>query len=712
MFWKSMSLRNKLIWLSMSGIVVLGLTFIIQSVAQEKARMSRAKSELELQSELLSQKSAEIFKDYYFDVQSLSSSSIFLSESKEQISNALNQFVLNNKKYDTALFVDALGRFQAVNGISFEGKALQVKVLEGRTYSDSVWFQKAIKGEFSESSARGLTGSVVEDVHIDSISSALYGSTRHGLGFSRAVYGLNGSILGVLTLRASLRPFNAELDRHFQGLKIQNYSNSHLYIINSAGLVLSEAASQERFARITNGNTSDRVLRWNLSTQQGQLAASESVQGRSGFLFEADRIDRGARAWSFRSIKNDGFLENLNWSVVVSADTSELVAVIWAQRLWLGGAFLLIAVAIGLINYGISRALTKQIAETVFRVREEGRSLSEFCESFDDDLRRLSPDSTERSAGIRSAAAKVESLSMLKDESFRFVSQSEEHVRLLAERSSQNEHAIQRISVELSLAQKANEKTAQLESSLARMGKKVSQLNELFFKAQLIGYNASIEASKAGIHGRGFAAVAQELENLVDGTEQNLTEILSEIEESKKVAADSASVVHRSLSDSSALAEDASSKVALFKREFDSLVEGLVATRTSMEQKAPIVAGVVDSIHAVEESLAHSQVLISDFGKVIHSIGETGVRIDDLSHGLSGILKGGKLRNRNRRNVPASPTSVPSVSRTEERDPDFMKSDVVDRLAKKMRPRLVAETEPNEPDVSSESRDSQDLRAG
>ncbi len=41
-----------------------------------------------------------------------------------------------------------------------------------------------------------------------------------------------------------------------------------------------------------------------------------------------------------------------------------------------------------------------------------------------------------------------------------------------------------------------------------------------------------------------------------------------------------------------------------------------------------------------------------------------------------------------------------------------MKSDVVDRLAKKMRPRLVAETEPNEPDVSSESRDSQDLRAG
>ena len=41
-----------------------------------------------------------------------------------------------------------------------------------------------------------------------------------------------------------------------------------------------------------------------------------------------------------------------------------------------------------------------------------------------------------------------------------------------------------------------------------------------------------------------------------------------------------------------------------------------------------------------------------------------------------------------------------------------MRSDVVDRLAQKMRPRLVVEAEPNEPEASVEPQVSKDLRAG
>ena len=712
MYFKSMSLRNKLIWLSMSGMALIALCFAVQSVSQEKAQGLRSQAELEAQATLLAERSSDVFREFYFDVQNLAASSVFLSGSKEQISNALNQFILNNKNYDSVLFVDGLGHFHAANGISFEGKPLQIKNLEGRTYSDTIWFQKAIKGEFTESPTQWLTGSVVEDVHIDSVSSALYGTTQHGMGFSRAVYGLNGSIVGVLTLRASLRPFHAELNRQLQLLRAQNYNSSHLYLINSAGFVLTEAASPDRFARLTNGSISDRVLRWNVSTQQGQQAASEAMQGRSGFLFEADRLDRNTRGWSFQPIKNNGFLDDLKWSVIVSAETSDMFADIWAQRLWLGVAFFITATSVGLINYGISRALLKQISDTLFKVKEEGRSLSEFCENIGDDLRRAGADSGERTSFIRSAAAQVDGLSAVKEESRGFVIQSKEHVRLLADRTSQSEQAIQRISVELALAQRANEKIVQLESALAEAEKKVTQLNEIVFKAQLISYNANIEASKVGIHGRGFIPVAQELENLVDGTELILKEILSDLSTSKTVATETVGVLRRSLSDSSLLVEDTASRFSHFKREFEALAEGLDAAHTAMESKGPIASGVRDSLRAVEESVAHSHSLFSEFGKVIHSISESGSRIDDLTYVLAASLKGGKARSRSRRAGHGSGSGGTPVGKSGEIDSEFVRSDVVDRLAQKMRPRLVVEAEPNEPEASVEPQVSKDLRAG
>ena len=119
-----------------------------------------------------------------------------------------------------------------------------------------------------------------------------------------------------------------------------------------------------------------------------------------------------------------------------------------------------------------------------------------------------------------------------------------------------------------------------------------------------------------------------------------------------------------------------------------------------------------DSLRAVEESVAHSHSLFSEFGKVIHSISESGSRIDDLTYVLAASLKGGKARSRSRRAGHGSGSGGTPVGKSGEIDSEFVRSDVVDRLAQKMRPRLVVEAEPNEPEASVEPQVSKDLRAG
>lgn len=712
MFWKSLSLRNKLLWLSLSGIAAIGLYFTLYSVSQEQTRLAGAQNKIETDSAIFGQRVADIFSDLYFDVQDLSANSVFLSESKEQISNTLNKFILNNKNYDSVLFVDSFGQFQAANGISSDGKPLQIKSLEGRNFSDAVWFQRAIKGEFTEDAAKGLTGSVVEDVHIDSLSSALYGTTQYGLGFSRAVYGLNGSILGVVTLRASLRPFEAELERQFKSMSSQGLESSHLYLMNASGLVVAEAASQERLSKFIKSNPNERTLRWNLATQQGQQAASEAIQGMSGSIIEIDRIDKNSRIWGFHSVKNEGFLEQLKWSVLVSAETNDIVSDVLAQRLWFLLALLVTTLSLGLINYGISRALTKEISDTIVKVKDESRSLVEFCENFSEGLRKAGQESVDRTSVIRKAIAHLESLAHLKDESRGFILQSNDHVRSLADQTAQSEQVMQRISVEISLAQRANDKFAALENEITEAIKSLSQLNEVVFKVQLISYNASIEAARAGIHGKGFLPVARELESLVEGIEILLKETLGSLNESKTTAVENATSVRRSLTDGTLLVDELMGKISSFKRDFDAVADGLEATRVAMESKGSTVSGVRESLHSIEESLVQNQSLMSDVAKLVESVGESGERIEDLNQILASSLKGGKTKLRSRRPAYSGGAGTTGVGKSTDSETKFVRSDVVDRLAQKMRPRLVVEAEPDEPEVNAEPGSSKDLKAG
>lgn len=712
MIWKTMSLRNRMFFLSISGIIAIAVFFLINSFAFERSRHARARKSIETETLLSTQKSASIFRQMYWEIQSIASHSVFLGSSREQVSQVLNNFVLNNENYDAVVFVDSQGHFVAANGVSMGGKPLQLKNLEGRIFADTVWFQKALRGEFTENSSQSLSGSVVEDVHIDPISSALYGSPQKNLGFSRAVYGADGVIVGVVTARASLRPFELEMTRQFQALQAQGYPSAHLYLINSSGLILAEASSQERLAKFMNGDVNDRIMRWNLSTQQGQQAAADGSAGQSGYLLEVDRLDKVERAWGFQPVKSPGFLDELKWSVIVSAETQDIVSEVLTQRVNFVVVFGFICVALGLINFGVTGTIAKHVTDTLAKVKEESRSLSELGESFESILRQAASGSAKRVAALQQAVTHFDGLTGIKDESQGLVQQSSNHMKDLVEKTAQSEQVLQRISVEVTLAQRSNEKIAGIEDAISEVMTRLEKMSEIVFKAQLISYNASIEANRAGIHGKGFLPVAQELENLVDGTESLLKEMKLQLSAGKSSAAEHVVQIRRSLSDGSFLVEEFASKMAGFRKEIEAVALGLNATSAAMEGRGPSLSSLRESMQGVESGVVQSEALMSEMARIMNSIADSAIRIEELNQSLLSSLKGVQPRSRVRRTAPPTGSPTTAQGRTNDEESDLTREHVVDRLAQKMRPRLVVEREPEEPEVSPDGKDDSTLKVG
>jgi methyl-accepting chemotaxis protein len=96
-------------------------------------------------------------------------------------------------------------------------------------------------------------------------------------------------------------------------------------------------------------------------------------------------------------------------------------------------------------------------------------------------------------------------------------------------------------------ARLANDKISELEEKIQSVGKEIENLhrlsqgidniikmiNEITLKTTLLSFNASVEAARAGIHGKGFSVVAQEIGQLANQTKGSTKDIALITEELK-----------------------------------------------------------------------------------------------------------------------------------------------------------------------------------
>jgi len=84
-----------------------------------------------------------------------------------------------------------------------------------------------------------------------------------------------------------------------------------------------------------------------------------------------------------------------------------------------------------------------------------------------------------------------------------------------------------------------------LSRSLETSTSVVSRINSIMSNMQMLALNASIEAAKAGIHGRGFSVVAEHLGKSVDAV-RNLTQEINQVNQNiVQVSSQSATVLEK-----------------------------------------------------------------------------------------------------------------------------------------------------------------------
>lgn len=567
---------------------------------------------------------------------------------KNHVAKAMNSYVTTYGIYYLTIFVDTTGKVIAVNDIDASNNAIDTKFIYDMNFASAKWFKDTISGNFLKSEQ--LTGTVVEDLHIDNLVKQIYKNEGLTLGYTAPVYGEGGKLLGAWKNFTSWQVVEDILVQSYDTLAAHNIQSGELTILDSKGRVLIDCDPTVNGKKI-NRDMDNVILKLNLVEKNVQ-AAQRAVNGEDGHIQSMHARKKVSQVSGFAHSQGALGYPGLGWSALVRINADEALAQINSIRLMLAGLFVVTIIVLIGVALLITRSIINPIKQMLTRLQDiaegEGDLTKQVNEAGKDELSMLGHWFNVFIGNVRDVIIQVRTASEeVADAAAKIASSADEMANGLSQQSQQTTQvsaAIEQMNATVSeVASKSNDaaKTSQEAGNNATSGGKVVQktvtsirqiaemvnktataiddlgtrseqigqiidvINDIADQTNLLALNAAIEAARAGEHGRGFAVVADEVRKLAERTTQatqEVSESITAIQTQTQQAVKQMNVGTESVSEGVEMAEQAGDALKLIVNGSDevvSLIDSIAAASTEQSQAVGDIARNVESISSV-----------------------------------------------------------------------------------------------------------------
>lgn len=530
----AMSLRAKILAiLVVMGAATTGVTAYEMWVAAREAK-ELAMFQFKGYAREIASKISTQFYERYSDVQAFALNPVLPSKDERDIGSALDSYAMMYGIYDVILFVDTNGRYIASNSKAPDGRRIRSDLLRDRDYAKTPWFQAAISGTFTEDKARGYAGTFFEDAHVDPVASLAYEAKSFGTSFTTLVRDSNGGVVGVLTNRANFSWVEGEFRQMNSILVDLHMGSTEFTLLNRRGEVLVDYDPDERVGTDVKRDF-DVLLKLNLA-EKGVEAARSLVAGKSGSDISVHARKKIPQVVGYQFIDEPKWIPAIGWGVMVRESEDELMAhVDRMQRnfyLWTGTV---LALVFG-FSWWIVNRLAKDFISVSDKLREAAELTTETAGRLADSAQTVSESSAEQAAAVQETVSSMSEISSMITQTTQNVRECGGIAADVSAKTEQGNQVMRRLAAAIESANHANAQLQSMASIINEVSGKTMVINDIVFKTQLLSINASIEAARAGQHGKGFSVVAEEVGNLAQMSGNAAKEIQLLLADSQKQA--------------------------------------------------------------------------------------------------------------------------------------------------------------------------------
>ncbi len=436
------------------------------------------------------------------------------------IVSATNAYVKLYGLYALSVLVDLDGRVISVNDQDATGKDIQSRWMYEKNFSQSPWFKDAVAGRFMTGES-GLSGTVVQDVHVDEDVKRVFGGEGLVVGFSSPVRDDSGKIVAVWNNRANFSVVEEIVATSYQDMKAKGLGAAEFLLVDRSGRVLMDYAPAARGGKESVDHDMSALLKQNLA-QAGVEAASRIAVGESGSLRAKSERSGEWQTTGFAVSKGALGYPGLGWGVIVRLDENVALAELMAvqqQLFWIMGIAL---VGIGVAAWLLARSVVVPIRGSLDALRDGSHRVSGTATEVASAAQTLSQGAVEQAAALEQTSASMEEMASM-------TRQSAEHAQQAATLIAEVDRVVSGSNKAL---EQMTDSMDSIRESSGKVAKIIKTIDEIAFQTNILALNAAVEAARAGEAGMGFAVVADEVRNLAQRSAQAAKDTAVLIEES------------------------------------------------------------------------------------------------------------------------------------------------------------------------------------
>jgi len=273
----------------------------------------------------------------YGDVQVFASNRIvgekynWYSTERNEIADAMDQYVATYGIYYLTIFVDPVGDVIAVNGKDAQGEPLDTAALYTKNYADAPWLMALLSEEYTTTQPFATpgndraTGTFIEDLHVDEDVKAVYpGEDGLVIGFSAPVY-VEGDLIGYWSNRTKFSLVEEMVQSAYQELKGSGFPNAEITILGDKGQVFVDYDPSTQGTGDITHDLENVLFKLNLA-EKGVEAAREAVVGKTGYDQSEHARKNIRQLTGYTHLKGALGFPGMNWSVLVRSPIEEALA--------------------------------------------------------------------------------------------------------------------------------------------------------------------------------------------------------------------------------------------------------------------------------------------------------------------------------------------------------------------------------------------------
>lgn len=340
---------------------------------------------------------------------------------------------------------------------------------------------------------------------------------------------------------------------------------------------------------------------------------------------------------SYKKLKLNG----LDWYIFSEKDEAEvtesIVASLKVVVLLTGFICLLIA----LFSKVFATQISKKLIDASKMLKTSSGKAAEMGGDLVGQSQNLASASVQNAAATQESVASITEIGGMVRATQDRAEDSRKILGQVSENADEGVKLVQTMEHAMTEIESANQKLADFSKIIEDIGEKTNVINDIVFKTQLLSFNASIEAARAGQHGRGFSVVAEEVGSLAELSGNAATEISSLLGNSsnqvKSLIEYNTKVVQRG--------KDISSSVVDSFSEISSSMSGMKDNIEEIAQAANEQSIGIDEVNqaikSLEESSQASSTASERFNILATESSGNAKEISSASDFIEEILNGG-----------------------------------------------------------------------